>query len=92
MSTAWTREMLAGYDWSDVSHVCDVGGGHGHLLCSLLDEHPHLEGIVLERPDVLEEENRLWALEMGVEDRCSYVTGDFFEAVPAADVYHQTYE
>lgn len=87
MSTAWTQEMLAGVDWSSVSTVCDVGGGHGHLLCAVLAEYPHLEGTVLELPNVVEEGDRLWAPKMGVENRCSYVAGDFFEAVPAAEVY-----
>lgn len=91
MSTAWTREMLDGYDWADESHVCDVGGGHGHLLCSLLQDHPHLAGTVFELPNVVEEKDRLWAPKMGVEDRCSYVAGDFFEAVPEADVYLMKY-
>lgn len=37
-------EVLDSYDFSEFSHICDVGGGHGHLLCHLLDAHPHLEG------------------------------------------------
>ncbi len=91
MSTAWTREMLAGHDWSSKSHVCDIGGGHGHLLCTLLKDHPHLEGTVLELPTVVEEEDRLWAPKMGVDDRCVYVAGDMFESVPEADVYLMKY-
>lgn len=91
MSTAWTTEMLSGFDWADVSTVCAVGGGHGHLLCSLLQEHTHLEGTVLEVPNVVEEDEELWAPKMDVEDRCSYVAGDFFESVPEADVYLMKY-
>lgn len=87
MQTAWTREMLSDVDFSTVSQVCDVGGGHGHLLCSLLRAHEHLEGTVLELPDVIADEDQLLAAEMGVADRCSYVAGDMFEAVPSADVY-----
>jgi hypothetical protein len=87
MESSWTQEMLCGDDFSDVSHVCDVGGGHGHLLCSLLKDHPHLEGTVLELPLVVEDDEELLAPKMGVEDRCTYVAGDMFEAVPEADVY-----
>lgn len=87
METAWTREMLDGGDFSDASSVCDVAGGRGHLLCSLLQDHPHLEGTVLELPDVVAEDDRLVAPQMGVEDRCTYVAGDMFESVPEADVY-----
>lgn len=87
MQSAWTQEMLEREDFSDVSHVCDVGGGRGHLLCSLLEEHPHLKGTVLELPHVVEDDDGLLAPKMGVEDRVTYVAGDMFEAVPEADVY-----
>lgn len=80
-------EALASYDFSAVSHVCDVGGGHGHLLCTLLASHPHLDGTVLERPSVIADEDRLWAWKLGVAERCTYMAGDMFEQVPAADLY-----
>lgn len=78
---------LDGYDFSQISKICDVGGGQGYLLCRLLAAHDHLEGTVLERPEVVEEEADHWAPELDVEDRCTYVAGDMFEAVPAADAY-----
>lgn len=87
LESDWTLEMLDGFDFSEVSHVCDVAGGYGHLLCSLLKEHSHLEGTVLELPDVVEADDQLVAPKMGVEDRCRYVAGDMFETVPEADVY-----
>src|SRR5262245_22570118 len=37
-------EALEHYDFSSISHLCDVGGGHGHTLCSLLIKYPHLKG------------------------------------------------
>lgn len=91
MSTAWTREMLKGHDWSIESHVCDVGGGHGHLLCSLLSDHEHLRGTVLELPSVVERDGQLWDAKMGVENRCEFIVGDMFESVPEADVYLMKY-
>lgn len=87
LESAWTMEMLEDVDFAEVSQVCDVAGGYGHLLCSLLQEQPQLEGTVLELPDVVEAEEQLVAPKMGVEDRCRYVAGDMFEAVPEADVY-----
>lgn len=87
LETAWTNAMLDGDDFADVSHVCDVAGGHGHLLCSLLDAHPHLEGIVLELPEVVDASENHVASRMGVDDRCRYVAGDMFQSVPQADVY-----
>lgn len=87
VQTAWVLDALGSYDLSGFSHVCDVGGGHGYLLCSLLASRPHLEGTVLERPGVIADEERLWASELGVEERCTYTAGDMFEAVPSADAY-----
>lgn len=87
MDNAMVLEALANYDFSSVSHLCDVGGGHGFTLCSLLARHPHLQGSVLERPSVIQNPQLLWAHQMGVGDRCAYVPGDMFREVPAADAY-----
>lgn len=80
-------DVLDAYDFSQFSHVCDVGGGRGHLLCQVLKTHPHLQGTVLELPSVVAEEDHLWASKLGVTDRCTYVAGDMFEEVPEADAY-----
>lgn len=83
----WVLEALQSYDFSKNTHVCDVGGGHGYMLCRLLEKHSHLRGTVLERAGVIADSARLWARKLGVGDRCQYVSGDMFEAVPGADVY-----
>jgi hypothetical protein len=44
MDNMLVLEALARYDFSSISHLCDVGGGHGSTLCSLLAKHPHLYG------------------------------------------------
>ena len=80
-------EALDNYDFSGLSHLCDVGGGHGLTLCNLLVKHPHLKGTVLELPRVIAQKELLWAAKMGVGDRCTYVPGDMFRAVPPADAY-----
>lgn len=85
--TAMVLEALATYDFSGISHLCDVGGGHGHLLCSLLAQHPHLSGMVYELPSVIERRDLLWADKMNVGSRCGYVPGDMFKEVPRADAY-----
>jgi hypothetical protein len=84
---ALVLDALATYDFSGITHLCDVGGGHGHTLCSLLVKYPHLLGTVLERPSVVAQHELLWADKMGVGDRCTYVPGDMFQAVPQADAY-----
>jgi hypothetical protein len=75
---ALVLEALEPYDFSGISHLCDMGGGHGHTLCSLLVKYPHLQGTVLERPSMIENTALLWADKMGVGDRCTYVPGDMF--------------
>lgn len=87
MESAMVADLLDGIDFSSFDEVCDVGGGHGHLLCTLLRETPAVEGAVLELPTVVEDETQHWHERMGLTDRVRFVAGDFFEDVPAADTY-----
>ena len=80
-------QALETYDFSRVSHLCDVAGGHGYALCNLLAKYRHLKGTVLELPGVIANRELLWAAKMGVGDRCTYVAGDMFQAAPSADAY-----
>jgi hypothetical protein len=80
-------EALQDYDFSTLQTICDIGGGHGHLICALLKAHPHLLGFVLDLPEVFKETDRLWANQLGLQDRCKYVGGDMFKQVPPADAY-----
>ena len=52
LQSALVLETLGGYDFSRCQTFCDVAGGHGHLMCALLQAHPHLSGIVLDLPEV----------------------------------------
>jgi O-methyltransferase domain/Dimerisation domain len=88
MESRWVVEALKGYDFSEVETLCDVGGGQGHLMSSLLVAYPKLKGIVFERPEVIEDESRLWAGKMKVARRGTYVGGDVFTGpIPKADAY-----
>ena len=87
IQTAWVTDALKGYNFSNVNTVCDVGGGQGHLLCSLLVKYPHIRGTVIELDSVIKNNDLLWAEKMGVKDRCTYVGGNMFSKVPAADAY-----
>ena len=87
MDNMLVLEALDSYDFSRFSYLCDVAGGHGYTLCNLLAQHRHLRGTVLELPNVISAKEKLWAGKLGVADRCSYVSGDMFEAVPSADAY-----
>jgi len=86
--TRWVLEALDGYDFAKIQHVCDVGGGHGHLICNLLLRYPHLRGTVLEMEQVIQDKTLLWANKMGIAvDRCNYVSGNMFNEVPSSDAY-----
>ena len=70
----------AAVDWGDVSSVCDVGGGTGALLATLLDRHPGWRGAVLDLAGVVAR-----AVE---HPRLEAVAGDAFVEVPAGfDAY-----
>ncbi len=85
--SALVLEALRDYDFSNIRTLCDVAGGHGYLTCAVLKAHPHLSGIVLDLPEVVNESSHLWATKLGLGDRCAYVGGDMFKEVPTADAY-----
>src|SRR5262249_18995700 len=66
-------EALAAYDCAGLTYLWDVGGGDGVTLCSLLVQHPYLQGTVLEQPRVLAQPDAFWATKLGVGDRCTSV-------------------
>ena len=87
VQSSWALEALRGYDFSGIGTFCDVAGGYGHLMCALLLANPNLRGVVLDLPEVVEDMDELWATKLGLQQRCRYVAGDMFEAVPKADAY-----
>lgn len=87
MESAWVASLLDGLDLSGFDQLCDVGGGHGHLLCTLLRDAPGVQGTVLERPVVVEDKDHHWHESLELANRVEFVAGDFFESVPTADAY-----
>jgi hypothetical protein len=85
--TQWVLEAFDKYDFSNIHHLCDIGGGHGHMLAHLLLKYPHMKGTVLELGSVIGNKELLWAGKMGVGDLCQYTNGDMFREAPAADAY-----
>jgi hypothetical protein len=80
-------DALAGCHLANVQTWCDVAGGYGHLMCSLLTARPAMTGVVLDLPEVIGDRDRWIAPQVGLGDRCKYVGGDMFAGVPAADAY-----
>lgn len=80
------REAVSAIDATAGGYVVDVGGADGTFVGELLQASPHLTGTVLDlsdaMPGVAEEARR-----RGLDDRLRGTAGDFFESVPAADLY-----
>ncbi len=79
-SRADVAAALEVHDFSGYRRVVDVAGGSGHLVRSVVRACPGTEGVLFERPEVVE------ALEH--DDAIEVVSGDFFQdALPVADCY-----
>ncbi|MEV0066224.1 methyltransferase [Amycolatopsis sp. NPDC050768] len=86
LSTPVIAEAVPVLDVSATKTVADLGGANGAFVLSLMVEHPHLLGSVVELPHAVPDA-RSEADVRGLADRFSALEGDFFEAVPAADLY-----
>jgi hypothetical protein len=79
--------VVNAYDFSSVSTLVDVGGGHGFLLASILAKFGKVKGILYDMPAIVAEAEKLLK-EHGVTERCETIGGDFFKSVPAGgDAY-----
>ena len=89
--TNFTRAVIPAvveaYDFSGISRLVDIAGGHGLLLAGILKANPHLQGVLFDLPFVIEGAGELLDKE-GVRYRVELASGDFFQSVPAgADAY-----
>lgn len=80
------KEVVQVVDTLNVKLAADVGGASGTLLHSLMAANPHLHGIVVDLPEVVGSAESA-AHELGLSNRSSAVPSNFFEYVPAADLY-----
>lgn len=81
VTTLEARAITESFDFSHFASVCDVGGGRGILLKTILDANPHLHGILFDHESVVK--NHVLADSIA---RAEIQAGSFFESVPAADV------
>jgi len=86
MSAMVVPSVLATYDFSSMGTLCDVAGGHGLLLTSILQKHLDLRGILFDLDHVVEGA-KVRINELGLASRCTTVSGNFFNSVPSADSY-----
>lgn len=73
-------------DTTDVNLAVDVGGATGSLLHLLQEANPTLRGIIFDRPNIVDDAV-LHTTRKGLAERTDVIGGNFFESVPAADLY-----
>lgn len=79
--------VLAVYDFSGFRKIVDVGCGNGTFTTAILNATPQLTSTLFDIPPVIEVARGVVRAE-GLEDRCEFVAGDFFESVaPGGDAY-----
>jgi SAM-dependent methyltransferase len=85
--------VAAGYDFSKVRTLVDVGGSHGHLLAAILKANRKLKGVLFDLPQVLDQaRNAPYVNDKQIAGRIELAAGDFFQSVPAgADAYIMKY-
>jgi hypothetical protein len=86
------------YDFSQFNTIIDIGGGQGLLLSTILQNNPHIHGILFDLPFVIESAKQHIqsidsrfdknANDNNISSRCKLVAGNFFESIPSgADGY-----
>lgn len=87
MTLAVNDAVLSCYDFSSISKIVDIGGGHGSLIASILKANPQMRGVLFDAPPVIEGARRR-IREEGIAERCEAIAGNFFESVPGGgDAY-----
>lgn len=86
LSTAEAIDITRVLDTRGVRFALDVGGANGEIVRALLRANPDLRGGVFDLAHVVPDAEQA-ALKDGLEARFSTVSGDFFQAIPAADLH-----
>ena len=90
VTTSLRRGMFDAYRLPEGAVVADIGGADGAMIVQFLADAPDRRGIVFDLPDVVAAAVRTIA-DHGLSGRIQAVGGDFFKAVPDADVYILSY-
>ncbi|MFI5681529.1 methyltransferase [Streptomyces cellulosae] len=82
--------VFDGYELPEGKTVADIGGSDGAVMAELLSRDTDRRGIVFDLPHVVSDAHEVLSVR-GLADRVEVVGGDFFDGVPAADVYVLSY-
>jgi len=79
--------VAAGYDFSRLKTIVDVGGATGNLLTTVLGHAPGARGVLYDLPHVVQDAPALIQA-CGLANRVTIEAGSFFERVPSGgDAY-----
>jgi len=80
--------VLERYDFAGIRTLVDVGAGYGPLTIAVLEKYSEVRGVVFDLPEVIDAApTHLPVKSDSVARRLTYVAGDMFKEVPAADAY-----
>jgi hypothetical protein len=79
LTTMTARAITEVYDFTAFESICDVGGGQGILLKSILSTNSHMRGILYDQESVVKDH-----VLTDLSQRVKIQSGNFFEHVPAA--------
>ncbi|WP_328536694.1 methyltransferase [Streptomyces sp. NBC_00344] len=81
-------DVAALLDLAGVSTVADIGGGQGHVLASLLEKHPEIQGTLVDLPGVVARADSRLRDGGPLSGRARIVAGDCRQNIPVdADLY-----
>jgi ubiquinone/menaquinone biosynthesis C-methylase UbiE len=90
MGTAPAQDYMPialAWDFARYNSVADLGGGGGALINAILEAFPHLQGMLVDRQESIEQARPRFEAQ-GLAGRCKLLAADLCESVPAgADVY-----
>lgn len=75
------RNLAERHDFADVRTIVDVGGGIGGTLAAILNRWPSIQGVLVDRPQVLDRA-QAHLRRAGVAGRCRFEGRDFFDPLP----------
>jgi hypothetical protein len=85
-NTAIETDFAKLVDTRTIRSALDVGGSVGSMVLALMQANRDLQGAVLDLPAVADAASAE-ARSRGLADRFRFIAGDFFEHVPASDLY-----
>jgi hypothetical protein len=79
--------ILPVYPFKKYKKIIDIGGGEGLMLAALLQKYTECRGTVFDLPQSASQAIK-FIERYGIDDRCSFVAGNFFETIPeGGDLY-----